>query len=434
MLALVYSDSMDFGILKRPIRFQAIRLKIALKDISHLLVTENRVRIPILLGFILFCLLLVLELWPVDGFTTAIVRTTLSLAEIGLAVFVSLELFKNGLRPHAKERIDRPENVVEFYEDRGCTAEFIQLPSLPGWIDSSSLPDRAPGIVESVPESPLRTKELQVDIEGQYFPLPDRVQRLYEPVIKDIQEQFVEEDNFNQIKLRPLSYVDDEFRMGTTTFFNNFATNLSPDYQLFTHRTPRELLHPLVFRNDGNIRSLSETDLPYIAASAGIVIDRSGKAIFPIRSRDLVIEGMNLGLSFGGSWDKDVVESEGVHGQILRELAEEREIHREEDIVLYYLGTLRRLELMGKPDCFLVALTDTALSKDVVSREESDAVVIDLVPEDVTVDSINTLLNHVETVNERVSRLLIDSSYPPSPGLLYWLYLLNLAASEDTGR
>ena len=42
----------------------------------------------------------------------------------------------------------------------------------------------------------------------------------------------------------------------------------------------------------------------------------------------------------------------------------------------------------------------------------------------------DTLLEHIETVNKRVLGLLNDSPYPPSAGLLYWLYLLNQAAES----
>lgn len=420
-------------------RLRLQRLKIQTRDVLSLAVSENRIRVPLALFVAIFVLWVLLQRSATGDLPMAVIQTLLSIAEVMLGVYISFELIFDGLRPASRDRILRPDEVVEFYEARGCAGAFVRMTDLPGWDPESAAIDRVPAVVESIPDRPVPTTELTVTLRDRYYPLPDRVERLYEPVLDDLEGKFVDEGNFNQMKLRPMAFGEDGFEMGTTTFFNNFATNLCPDYDLYDHRTPRELLHPLVFHPDGRLRSLGETDLPYIAASAGMVVAENGEAIFPIRSRDVVIEGMNLGLSFGGSWDADVVEVEGPHGQVTRELAEERGVTADHDVDVHYLGTMRRLDLLGKPDCFVTAVVDGVPDWSADSREETESVVVRLVPEDVTVDDIGTLLEHAETVTERVCALLAESPYRASPGLLYWLYLLNqqadsARAGERAGR
>lgn len=425
---------MDFMRVLRRIRFRATRLKLRLRDLLLLVIAENQIRIPLILFVLIFLFWIILQQVQLSDLQLAVTKTMLSLSEVILGIYISFELLYTRLRPPAKDRINRPEEVVEFYEQEGCAEQFVRMTELSGWDSESAVIDTVPAVVESIPAKPLQTETLQVNLQDTYYPLPDRVKHLYDPVIDVLRKQFVDEDNYNQIKLRPNSFDEHEFEMGTTTFFNNFATNLSPDYDLFKHRTPRELLHPLVFHPDGTLQSLTETDLPYIAASAGMVVAKNGEAIFPIRSRDVAIEGMNLGLSFGGNWDKDIIATENVHAQIGEELDQERGIPDDMDVSIYYLGTLRRLELLGKPDCFVVAITDGVPDWGVASREEAETEVIRIVPEEVTVDDVDTLLKYVETVNERISHLLIDSAYLPSPGLLYWLYLLNRSSKSVTGH
>lgn len=418
---------------RRSFRLRVLRVKIAIHDAFHLIATENRLRIPLLLLVAIFGVWTALQRVQLGDVPKAVTQTTLSVAEVMLGIYLSVELY-GGLRPPAKDRIDRPETVVDFYEDRGCADEFIRLSDLSSGVASNDPPDVAPGVVESVPDAPVPTTALSVEASDTYYPLPERVERLYEPVLDTLHEQFVDEGSFNQIKLRPRSYDDGEFEMGSTTFFNNYATNLNPDAALFEHRTPRELLHPLVFDSSDRLRPLTDTDLPYIAASAGMVIAKNGEAIFPVRSRDVVIEGMNLGLSFGGSWDYDIVARDGVHEQIASELDDERGIPADMDVSVWYLGTMRRLELLGKPDCFLVAICDGIPDWAGTSREERESVVARLVPEGVTVDGIDDLIDHRDAVTERLFELLQDSPFHASPGLLYWIYLLNAASPEDVPR
>jgi len=424
---------------RRWLSFRFQRLHIQIRKILSLLISRDGYLIPLVLLIGIALLLIFIGQFQLGPTRTAILQTVLSVLEIAFGVYISFGLLLSELRPPAKDRIDRPESVVSFYEERGCADDFIAMTDIGGWDDATPL-DTVPGIVESIPEKPVPVSELEATVDTeQFYPLPERVQRLYEPVIDTLHEDFVDEGNFNQMKLRPHSLDGTDFAYGTTTFFNNYATNLTPDYDLFNSRSARELFHSEVFRPDDSLRPLTgseSTKLPYIAASAGMIIGRDGKAVFPIRSRDVIIEGLNLGLSFGGSWDLDKVSADGIDGQIESELSEERKLVADHPIDIHYIGTLRRLELLGKPDCFLVGVVDGVPDWKVSSSEETGIVVEQVIPEDVTVDGIETVLAHANTVTRRVRRLINESAYPPGVGLLYWLYLLNCMAEniDETSR
>jgi hypothetical protein len=384
----------------------------------------------------IFALSAGLEWFGIGPLGTALSQTVLSVLEVTLGVYISFEVLIMGLRPSSRRRIDRPEDVVEFYEQRDCADQFVEMSISSEW-DTESHPDTIPAVVEAVPEKPTPVSMLTASIDTDaYYPLPDRVQRLYEPVIDTLKEEFVDEGHFNQMKLRPDGYEAESFNFGTTTFFNNYATNLNPDTDVYHSRTPRELLHSELFTSDGQLRPLSgneATELPYIAASAGVLVAENGEAVFPIRSRDIVIEGLNIGLSFGGSWDLDTVSRTSIATQISDELSEERtELSDDTTISLTYLGTLRRLELLGKPDCFVVAIADEVPDWEVASREETEILVERVVPEGVTVDSVETLIEHADSVTRRIQQLVRQNPYLPAAGLYYWLYLLNYHAEQTT--
>lgn len=423
---------MGRGRRSRALELRLLRWRIVIRDAVHLILTRNHLRVPLLLVAVIFGIGVGLQEFALGNRARAAAQTVLSVAEVMLGIYFSVELYA-GLRPASTERIDRPEDVVAFYEEHDCAGDLLRMSDLPGWPADADLPNAVPGVLESVPSAPVPIGELEVAVREEYYPLPDRAERLYDPVLDELRDRFVEEGNFNQLKLRPSDFDEGTIESGTTTFFNNYATNLSPDADLYEHRTPRQLLQPLVCE-DGQLRGLEDTPLPYIAASAGVVVAENGEAIFPIRSRDVVIEGMHLGLSFGGSWDADVVDTEGVTAQIAGELAEERAIPDSMDVSVSYLGSVRRLELLGKPDCLLVAICDGVPEWAVASREERQTVVARIVPPGVTVDGVEDLIEHSEAVTEHVAQLLQDSPFRPSPGLLYWLHVLDASGRpSDSG-
>lgn len=422
---------MSRSLLSRRTALRVQRTRVILEHYGREIYATDRLRIPILLVVLIAALIAVLETWSVPTLGSTASRTALSVTEVALGAYISIEVLTGGIRPPARDRIDRPEDVVTYYEERGCDGSFVSLAPFDGWDVTLDRRRKLPAVVESIPDESLPVEQLEANLLDEYYPLSDHEQRIYEPVLDELQDQFQSEGNFNQIKLRPVTVDGARFKMAETTFFNNFATNLSPDYDLYDHRTVRDLLHREVFDPSGTLRPLSETELPYIAAAAGMVVGREGEAIFPIRSRNVVIEGFNLGLSFGGSWDEQIVAAEGISSQIRGELGEERGIPADTDVKIQYLGTLRRLDLLGKPDAFLLAVVDGQLDWSVASREETASVVVDLVPEDVTVEGMEDIYEHVEFVNREISKLLDESPYNASAGLLYWVYLLNRQAQSN---
>lgn len=436
--------------LRRLLEFWIKKWKIRLRDTSLLISTENRIRIPIILMVLIFGLLVINQNVELPAIENAFLATILSVTEVILGVYISFELLFSTLKPFSKDRIDRPEEVIGFYEDyrdKDWTSQFINLNDIKGHDFSRAVPTYddtsdnlpLPAIIHYAPEEPAPVSNINENIREEYYPFPDRIERIYQPVMDDLYDKFTSEGNFNQMKLRPEDFTEEEFTMGKTTFFNNFATNLIPDYNVYEHRTPRELFHPLIFDSNHQMKSLDDTDLPYIASAAGVLIGKNGEAIFPVRGRDVVIEGMNLGLSFGGSWDKDVVEEKGIDGQIFEELKQERfSEEMEEDIrdiaQIYYLGTVRRVELLGKPDCFVVAIAEDVPDWKYETREDTDVFVFDIVSGETEINDLSDLTENIEEINENILEVIEISPYPPGTGLLDWLYMLNKAAGNISER
>lgn len=381
--------------------------------------------VAILTAIVLGLLLVVDQRFEVVGTAKLAIDTLIPILQVVLGAIFSLELFSYDTDPVDRNRLRSPQEVVEYYDDIGINPGFVSTEDYLGRAQdqSSQIPDTLPVVPEMIPDSPRPLEEMAVRLEDTFFSLPDRFQELLSPVLERMRTRFVDEGHFNQMKLRPMQVSPTELVLGKTTFFNNFAANLCADWYVYDSRCPRDLLHSVVFTESGNLRELQDNPMPYIAASSGLVISESGQTVLPVRSREVVIQGRQLGESFGGSWDWDTVRDEGMEAQVRYEFKRERMDHVDPE--LFHLGMMRRVDLMGKTDLYVCGYVEGDPDWQERSREHTFPVVVDILPEGDTFDSPSEIFEHPDAVIDSVLDAIIDSPFAPSLGLLTWLWLFN---------
>lgn len=354
--------------------------------------------------------------------------SAVAVLEVFLGAVLSLEAFARRDDAVDRRRLREPADVVAFYAERDCDDAFVRV-DWPAGVDG--LPGVLPVVPEAVPDSPVPVEDVDVVLdEADDYGLPERAERLLGPFVDSLADEFLDEGHFNQRKVRPRRVTASRFVCGRTTFFENFVCDLCPDYALFEHRTGRELLHREVFDADGRLRALDDTAMPYIAASSGLLFSRAGDVVLPVRGRDVVVQGRMLGESVGGSWDWDVVERDGFAGQVAVELTEERAESATLDPAFHHLGTVRRIDLMGKPDSYLLGFVDGDPAWRATSGEHDHPVVVPVLPEDEVFDDAADVLAHADDVVGAVLGAVADSPYDPSLGLLTWLWLFDAHAER----
>lgn len=388
---------------------------------------DTRLRLSVLVFSLLLAVVVVRFAVRIPPEIDFWLEQTSSFLKVVLGALVSLELFAGDPLAVDRKRLNGPGTVVDHYHEEGCEPGFVGTAAFVGDRSvSASVPDRLPVVPEARPDRPVPLTELDVVLhEDRYYDLPDRIEELYGPFVDRFATEFVDEGHFNEQKLRPIAVEGDRLELGRTTFFNNFVANLSADYELFDPRTPRELLHTAVFDDDGTLEPLTETDMPYIAASSGLLFSTAGETVLPIRSGNVVIQGWQLGESFGGSWDWEVIRQGGPTAQVQQEFTSERTGSSDLAARFQHLGTMRRVDLMGKPDNYLLGYVDGDPDWEEESDEHVYPVVTRVVPEGETIDGPAELYDRHEVVLDRILDAIADSPYEPSVGLLTWLWLFD---------
>lgn len=407
------------------IKLRWYKLRLLIQDSRRWLTRDRSVVITTVTGALLAASIVVNTQYNFSGVLSIVFELIVPICQIILGSVFSIEILSYNTDPVDRDRLDPPAQVVQSYKEMetpgvSYTDQFIDLNyTYDGFYSQNNL-RKLPAVPEAVPSHPVPTNEIEFrpTSEKSFYSLPDRAQKIFHPIINKIEKRFVDENHFNQMKVRPTKVSTTAFVGGKTTFFNNFACNLCADWNVFNSRTPRDLLHPLVFDSNGRLRDLDETPMPYIAASSGLIFSKSGQTVLPVRSGNVVIQGRQLGESFGGSWDWDIIQQDGVEGQISREYTTERE---SVESSFYHLGTMRRVDLMGKPDTYLLGYTDDKLDWEESSPEHLYPVVVDILPENETFDSYQEIINNASKVTESILQVVSSAPFQPSHGLLIWL-------------
>lgn len=326
-----------------------------------------------------------------------------------------------------------PADVVEFY---GTPAEFMDMGDVALSGDVSPRFENAiPAAVEHFPRHPTPITELPVYERDDMYEYPPEIAALLESREGVLADLFHEEGCFNAVLVRLDRVEDGTFVAETTSYYRSFVTNLAPDFDLYKHRTFRELVEYRQFADDGSLRDLARSDLSDHLGISALIVTTDGEVLLPRRGLDVAVDRGTISESVGGSVAAEHgVKVADIEGSLLTEMDEELGIPAEHVLGTRYVGTVRRMEMHGSPSICAVVTVDADAPVDDIgtgSWETESVTPADVVPApsaDIetlfTTEAARTLLDGVA---DAVSR----DGTPPSVGLLtvLWLY----AANADLG-
>lgn len=349
--------------------------------------------------------------------TTLTVLTTLTIA------YVSMDYFVPYLQSSERNRIASPSQVVKYYD---APEEFVSPSRIPGWkpqLRTSAIPV----VIEHTPSRPTPIDKLSVKHCETYYDFPPRISAVVQPRIEKLEELFFREGYFSTVQSRLDRIEDGVFVTEKTSYFRSFVTNFCPDYELYKGKTLRSLTQSQLFKDEKWLRPLSESPLSDHLGVAGLVITSDGSVLLSIRARAVAIDKRTKALSFSGSASHDVGGENVIRSSLLAELQEELEISEQHVQEIQYLGTVRRMERLGKPDAVAVVLVDEQATWKGSSSESAavSCVELDTVHR---IGGIDTLFN--EAVAEEILNTIADelskSPYRAEIGVLTFVYLFAL--------
>ena len=273
---------------------------------------------------------------------------------------------------NGSDRIADATTVAEWYGQHGT----VDLATIDEWPNEEST-DRIPVVPEHLPSEVSRLAELDVRFDpNAAYELPPRLRLVLEPHLDDLDALFEAEDRFSERLFRLDRIEDGTFYGSYSSYFRSFRTHFCPEVELAAGRTLRDLTDDLLVDDEGGVRSLAATPFSNHLGGGALAVTADGRAIFTRRSGDVAVARNKRSLSFGGSaavvGDDDP--SAGLDWFLRREARQEIGLASARIHGFAYLGTVRRMQWMGTPDLFALALVDGDADPEVTSQEHTDLV------------------------------------------------------------
>lgn len=410
------------------------RLRLALREGRSLLAGVERERrdptaLALLLGSVLAGGLWVASVYalPSDVQGSKVFEVLASALTTVLAVVFSVDYVAPYLKRTERRRIARPDAVVDAH-DR--SPDFLDVPGGDGAVGRfRGYDDALPVAVEYLPASPTPVDEVRIRDDGGFYDFPESVRATLGPERERFEALFRRERLHSELLSRVASVeADGTHVVERTSYYRSFVTNFCPDLALTPNATPRDLLGRFVFDRDGRVRPLADSPLSDHLGGGCLLVRPDGRVVLARRSEGVSIEKRTLSLSFSGSFDvHDATLTEALADEAVEELGVSSDAVRS----LTYLGTVRRVERLGKPDVVSVGLLADEAHIDTDSPEVADVVEVETGVSPTTIDGLFEAEN-VRAVVEAVLTAVDDADVPPAIDLLTVLALLERRAGDRT--
>jgi hypothetical protein len=277
------------------------------------------------------------------------------------------------------DRIADDAAVVDRY---GRDADLLDLSTVPAWRDHhGDARARLPLTVEHLPSEPTRLGEVPVDYDpDRVYEIPPSLDLVLEPHYDRLHELFVESGSFSGRSLRLDAVEDGRFVAGRTSYYRTFRTQFCPEVTLAAGRTLRDLTDDLLVDDAGAVRPLAASPFSNAFGGGTLAVTTDGRALFSRRSDEVAVAAgaASVSCSGGASLEGDDDPTAGLDWFLRREMREELGLADEDCRGFCYLGTVRRLEWMGKPDLCSLALLEADATPRITSGEHTSLTERDL--------------------------------------------------------
>jgi len=272
-------------------------------------------------------------------------------------------------------------------------------------------------------------------MQEQYYDFHPDVMAMIEPELDDLRETFRQEGHFSGLLFRLDRISEGRFYGEKTSYYRSFVTNFCPDLTLQSGKTLRELTMPLLFDHEGDLRPLAESPLSDHLGIACLVVTTDGTVFLARRSESVAVDQFAISLPVSGS--ATIIPAikrrnePTMEGFFYNEIAEEMDIDTAHVQDLVYLGTVRRIERLGKPDAIGIAVIDANTEWRDTSGEYTKLTAHDLDVESLPVDASGLMATTVTNEILETFATEIKKHGQPSVGLLSAMYLLDQHSNDD---
>jgi uncharacterized membrane protein YbaN (DUF454 family) len=410
-------------------------------------------------GFLLIAwsvLAIIILLVPKGERFSQIASEAISILVALLIAYLSVDYLLKYIRQGERMRINSNADIIEHYEgsdgEVDLSKEFIDMSDLPQWNgEELGYPNNGsgkfPAVVEDKPSYAKTVGDIDINFRNEMYEIGEDISGIIEPEEDLFLREFKRGDNFSGLNFRVREMRDESIVGEKTTYYRSFKTNFCPDLEFNNgSKTLRKLTDGILFGEDGKLKSIDESPLSDHLGIACICITTDGRTRLVIRSPEVAIDQLSLSLPVSGSANllrrkskQDLELEDFIYEEIEEEITDDEtsiEDVREDVVSLIYLGTVRRMERLGKPDLFSVAVLDEDFEFSIGTNEYigvigdgegDDNLNLDMdihTPEDIlTRDNVDKITNeYIEAIS--------DEERPPSIGLASCVYLLNQVTDE----
>lgn len=411
-------------------KFQAHTLRVFRK------IVKNRTAVMLSLAWVI--LASVFFLLPEGERFDTIASDVISILVALLLAYLSADYFLQYSKHSERIRIKSQDDIIEHYmsEDSDgpdLTNDFINMGKLESWRRGDI--DKIPAAVESMPGELRKLNELSMEIEDNMYEIDEDIYGMIEPEENLFLGEFQRGNHYSGLLFRLDSISDDglEFYGEKTTYYRSFVTNFCPDLTFNNGSTTlRKLTDDILFQNEG-LRDMSESPLSDHLGVACMCITMDGDSWFVVRSHEVAVEQLAISLPVSGSASLSAGEGDiselAVEDFIYEEAKKEIGADRTDIKNIFYLGTVRRMERLGKPDIFAVAFLEEDFNP---SINESEYVDVWKPDADVQITEPAELFKdeNVEKLINAYALSLAKKDRSVSTGLLSCLYLFKKVADS----
>lgn len=335
-------------------------------------------------------------LWYPSGIKDATVELIFTILGTILAIYFTLEVILPFFKNEEKKRLISLNDCVDFYNlKKKVNLDFFEIkkPEKIGEINKvisfiikivkklqniiacnlenqsiryMKIPKFLPVIFEYRPRKPVSIEKINLNFNDKIFSLPIEIQLLLEPIEDDLKTHFQNQGYYNSItaRLDRISKMKNNniiLHISKTSYYRTFITNFFADYPLFWKGGIylRETLHNNLFIN-GKLRSIHDSNFSNQLGIGGFIISKDGKTIINKKNSKIALERNQLYPSFGrGIYLGKSISNKTDLYEIIKRLIKD-DVGIEFDIKkIYFLGIIRTLLWMGKPDIIVLVIVDS---------------------------------------------------------------------------
>lgn len=347
-----------------------------------------------------------------------------------VVAFVSATYLVQFLKYGERRRIGDTDEVLSTY---GQTDPFIDVSELEVWTNRNDHPTVIPAAVEDIRVADV--DDLDLEMENKYYDFHPDVMAMIEPELKDLRQTFHQEGHFSGLLFRLDRISDGVFYGEKTSYYRSFVTNFCPDLTLQSGKTLRKLTIPHLFDNEGKLKPLAKSPLSDHLGIACLVITTDGTVFLARRSESVAVDQFAMSLPVSGSAtitpNIKKEDQPTIADFFYNEIEEEMDIDKSNVRKLIYLGTVRRMERLGKPDAIGIALVDAEAEWRNESGEYTNLTAYELDVESLLLDPPKSIAPGVANEVLRTFAAEIEKYGQPSVGLLSTMYLIDQHSNDD---